>query len=51
LIEKFSQQNPLSFVMLIDIVKVSSILTIEKGSFSRWRPRWLPKAKIVHIST
>jgi len=35
--------------MLINIVKVSFILTIRNGSFSRWRPRWLPRAIIVDI--
>jgi hypothetical protein len=49
LIEKFSQKTPLPFVMLIDLVKVSSILTIGKGSFSRWRPRWLSKAENFYL--
>jgi len=36
--------------MLINIVKVSFNLTTGKGSFSRWRPRWLPGNKIDYIS-
>src|SRR6218665_370950 len=30
-----------------NILKVSFILTIRKGSFLRWRPRWLPRSKIL----
>jgi len=35
--------------MLINIVKVFFILTIRKGPFSRWRPRWQPRATILDI--
>jgi len=35
--------------MLFNILKVYFGLTIRKRSFSRWRPRWLPRAKIVDI--
>jgi len=49
LIQKVSQRNLLLFFRIINILKVSFILTIGKGSFSRWRPRWLPRAKILYI--
>src|SRR6218665_3306370 len=32
-----------------NILKVPFFLTIIKRSFSRWRPRWLPRAKILYI--
>src|SRR6218665_282416 len=49
LIQKVSQWNLVLFFMLFNILKVYFILTIRKGSFSRWRPRWLPRAKILYI--
>src|SRR6218665_335175 len=49
LIQKVYQRNLVLFFMLINIVKVSFILTIRNGSFSRCRPRWLPRAIIVDI--
>src|SRR6218665_2916786 len=49
LIQKVYQRNLVLFFMLINIVKVSFILTIRNGSFSRWRPRWLPRAISVDI--
>src|SRR6218665_801527 len=45
LIQKVSQRNLLLFSMLFNILKVPFLLTIRKGSFSRWRPIWLPRAK------
>src|SRR6218665_751453 len=49
LIQKVSQRNLLLFFMPFNILKVPFILTIRKGSFSRWRPIWLPRAKSFYI--
>ena len=49
LIQKVSQRNLLLFFMPFNILQVLFILTIRKGSFSRWRPRWLPRANILYI--
>src|SRR6218665_2059376 len=45
LIQQVYQRNLVLFLMLFNIVKVSFILTIRNGSFSRW----LPRAIIVDI--
>jgi len=49
LIQQVYQRNLVLLFMLFNIVKVSFILTIRNGLFSRWRPRWLPRAIIVDI--
>src|SRR6218665_1387842 len=48
LIQKVSQRNLVLFFMPFNILKVCLSLTIRKGSFSRWRSRWLPRAKILY---
>src|SRR6218665_283193 len=45
----FSMESVTSIFILFNILKVYFILTIRKGSFSKWRPRWLPRAKILYI--
>jgi len=35
------------FSSSFNILKVPFLLTIKKGPFSRWRPRWLPRAIIL----
>jgi len=48
-LERCSWRQIVGFNSCFNIIKVSFILTTRKGSFSRWRPRWLPRAEIVVI--
>src|SRR6218665_114659 len=39
----------LGFKSSFNILNVPFLLIIRKGLFSRWRPRWLPRAKLLYI--
>jgi len=48
--KRFSMESVTIFI-LYNTEKVYSILAIRKGSFSRWRPRWQLRAKMLCIQS